>query len=85
MEKQKTKVMYLGVSRGTSRQNGSPFWVLHIGVPMPASFDGVGYIAKTIYLDTQMEYEHCMKYKCGEIYELSLINFKGQYKVVAFA
>ena len=85
MEKQKTKVMYLGVSKGTSKKNEKPFWALQVGIPLPNAFDGVGYLSKVIYLDSSVEYEHCLKYKVGEVYEFGLINFNGQYKVVSFA
>ena len=85
MEKQKTKVMYLGVSKGTTKEKGLQFWTLQVGIPMPNKFDGVGYLAKVIYLDSEEEYERCMKYKTGDLYELGLINFKGNYKVVTFA
>lgn len=85
MEKQKTKCMYLGVSKGISKKNNKPFWVLQVGVPMPAEFDGVGYLAKPIYLDSEVEYSHCLKYKCGDVYELGLLYVGGNYKVVSFA
>lgn len=83
MEKSKTSCVILGTSKGVSKKNEKPFYTLQIGIPYPSSFtDAKGYMAKTIYLDSEKEYDVFKNVKPCSIMDVELLYFNGVYKVI---